>query len=355
VNLTSSNPDVAPVPATFTMPAGFAFDQFQFPLGSVTTPTPVTVTASLNGGSASVSFTVEPPTLQSLTIEPSGTITGGFPDQFGSPPAAVSEVNGPAPAGGLVVSLSSNSPAASVPATVTVPAGSTSVPANITTSAVTTATPVTISASMNGVTLQAQITLEPQQPPTAITLDSTVTSGRNGTNATVTLGSPALSDNTQILLSSSNPAVASVPSSIFVPKGSVTGGFFVSTTAVSTATTVTITASAAGVTQTATLTVNPTPPQPLIAPALISPANGARLSFGQTATFKWSDVSGAASYTIQVSTSSSFSSTVVNQTLTATQFSTASLPKANLFWRARANDAAGNPGTWAAPLSFRVN
>ncbi len=173
--------------------------------------------------------------------------------------------------------------------------------------------------------------------------------------AQVTLGTAALSDDTQVALSSSNPAVASVPASIFVPKGSLTGGFFVSTTAVSTATTVTITASGAGVTQSATLTVNPTPPQPLIAPALISPANGARLSFGTTTSFNWSDISGAASYTIQVSTSSSFSSTVVNQTVTATQFATSSLPKATLFWRVRANDAAGNPGTWANALSFRVN
>jgi hypothetical protein len=355
VNLTSSNPSAAQVPATFTMPAGFGFDQFQFPLGLVTTPTPVTVTATLNGASASVSFTVEPPTLQALTIEPSNTITGGLPDQFGSPPVVAATLNGPAPAGGLVLNLSSNSSAASVPATVTIPAGDTSFPINIATSAVTTATPVTISATMNGNTLQAPLTLEPQQSPTAITLDATVTSGRNGTNATVTLGSPALSDNTWIALSSSNPSVASVPANVLVPKGSTTGGFFVSSTAVTTVTTVTITATGAGVTQSATLTVNPTPPQPLIAPALISPANGARLSFGKTATFTWSDISGAASYTIQVSTSSSFSSTVVNQTVTATQFATSSLPKATLFWRVRANDPAGNPGIWATALSFREN
>src|SRR5215212_5803954 len=76
VSLSSSDPTAAPVPATFTMAAGAAFDQFRFQIAPVNAPTLVTLTATLNGSSAAVSFMVQPPALQSLTISPS-TITGG--------------------------------------------------------------------------------------------------------------------------------------------------------------------------------------------------------------------------------------------------------------------------------------
>jgi hypothetical protein len=59
-----------------------------------------------------------------------------------------------------------------------------------------------------------------------------------------------------VTLSSSNPAVASVPASVTV-RGSTVGGFPVTTSSVAATTTVTISASFAGVTKTATLTVTP--------------------------------------------------------------------------------------------------
>jgi trimeric autotransporter adhesin len=70
----------------------------------------------------------------------------------------------------------------------------------------------------------------------------------------------------------------------------------------------------------------------------------------------WSDVTGAARYDLQVSRTNTFTTTVANPTaLTASQFTTTSLPKADLFSRARAFDSAGNPGTWSAVRGFRVN
>jgi hypothetical protein len=71
--------------------------------------------------------------------------------------------------------------------------------------------------------------------------------------------------------------------------------------------------------------------------------------------FDWSDVSGAAAYTIQVSTSSTFSSTVVNQTVTESQFATSTLPRSDLFWRVRTTDSAGTPGAWSGSRRFLVN
>ena len=85
------------------MPGNTAWTQFQVQAGQVSTPTPVTITAALNSASASAQFTLQPPSLKSLTISPA-TISGG------AQPQGIVMLNGQAPAGGAVVSLSSNSP-----------------------------------------------------------------------------------------------------------------------------------------------------------------------------------------------------------------------------------------------------
>jgi len=329
-----------------TVPGGFAFTQFRFQYGQVTASKAVTITATL-GTSRSVGVTVQPPSLQRLSISPN-TITGGA-DATG-----FVTVNGLAPSAGAVVSLTSSSPQVSVPATMTVPAGFKSGSFIMHTSAVSASTTATITATWQGVASQAPLTLTPQQPPASLTIDPATTSGSNGSSGRVALASTTQSD-VQILLASSNPSVASVPSSVTVPAFAAAAAFSISTTAVAAPTTVTISASGGGVTKTATLTVNPVPSAPLAAPQLLAPASGARFSPGQLVTFDWSDVANAASYRIQVSTSSTFSSTVVDQPVTASQFSTSSLPKADLFWRVRANDAGGNPGAWSSVRGFRVN
>jgi hypothetical protein len=58
----------------------------------------------------------------------------------------------------------------------------------------------------------------------------------------------------------------------------------------------------------------------------VSPANDARFSPGQSITFDWSDVTGAASYTIQIDDTDTFSTPLtVNQTVGASQFSTSAV------------------------------
>ncbi|HEU5412507.1 MAG TPA: fibronectin type III domain-containing protein, partial [Candidatus Angelobacter sp.] len=120
INLTSSDPNAAPVPATVTMPGNTAWMQFQMTAGQVTTQTPVTITASLNSGSASTQLTVLPPSIKSLSISPT-TFNGGISVQ------AIAMLNGVAPANGASISFSSSSPAVEAPAAETVAAGSPSV------------------------------------------------------------------------------------------------------------------------------------------------------------------------------------------------------------------------------------
>jgi hypothetical protein len=98
-----------------------------------------------------------------------------------------------------------------------------------------------------------------------------------------------------------------------------------------------------------------TTPTTLPAPSLASPSADAQFAPGSTINFDWSDVSGAASYTIQIDDSDTFSSPLVlSQSTTGSQFSTSTLPERRMWWRVRAVDASGTPGAWSAIRRFEV-
>ena len=249
INLTSSNPSAAPVPATVPMPGNTAFMQFQMQAGQVTSPTPVTLTATVNSQSASVQLTVMPPSIKAISVSPS-SISGG------ALAGALITLNGQAPAGGAVVELTSDSASAMPPALATVLAGDTTVSIAIPTNQVSASTLANITATWNGSSVQSQLTLVPQGQPAAIALSPASVTGAGGSFGTVTMAAPSAND--QIFqVTSSNPAVAQVPNSVLIPAGSTAGGVNISTVPVSTQTLVTISVSGGGVTRSATLTLNP--------------------------------------------------------------------------------------------------
>jgi hypothetical protein len=93
----------------------------------------------------------------------------------------------------------------------------------------------------------------------------------------------------------------------------------------------------------------------LPAPSLISPAADARFAPGANILFDWSDVAGAARYTIQIDDNNAFPSPMIlQQTTTASQFSTSTLPTLTMWWRVQATDASGNPGSWSSARRFEV-
>jgi len=148
-----------------------------------------------------------------------------------------------------------------------------------------------------------------------------------------------------------------VPASVTVAAGASSATFGVNTSAVTANSSVTITATYGGVSRTTTLTVTPasTSTSPLPAPSLISPAADARFSPGTSITFDWTDVSGAASYTIQIDDSDTFSAPlVVSQNTTGSQFTTSTLPTIRMWFRVRANSASGTPGSWSPARRFEV-
>jgi hypothetical protein len=153
VALSSGVPSAASVPALIMVPAGstsFAFTITTYPVAG---STPVIITADYAGVTKMATLTVTPPALNSFSVSPA-SVVGGIISQ------GTVALNGPAPSGGVVVSLSENSSAASVPALVTVPAGSTSAAFTITTYPVVGSTAVTISANYGSI-LTAALTVNP--------------------------------------------------------------------------------------------------------------------------------------------------------------------------------------------------
>jgi thermitase len=158
VQLSSSNPSVASVPSSVTVPQGQTSANFTVTTTPVTSQTNVTITASAQGVTRQATLTVTPQpsvTLQSLTISPS-SVWGG------SNATGTVTLTGPAPAGGAVVQLrSSNTSAATVPSSVTVPAGQTSASFTIRTTSCWWCIyrVVTITATYNNTSKSAQLTI----------------------------------------------------------------------------------------------------------------------------------------------------------------------------------------------------
>jgi hypothetical protein len=151
VALSSSNSTVASVPSSVTVAAGATSATFTISTSAVTASTTISISAIYGGATRSASLTVTPappppPTLSSLTLNPSSVI-GGMEYSTGTV-----TLTGPAPAGGAQVFLSSSNGAASVPSSVTIPAGSGSANFRVNTSGVLVSTSANISATYNGTT-----------------------------------------------------------------------------------------------------------------------------------------------------------------------------------------------------------
>jgi len=90
----------------------------------------------------------------------------------------------------------------------------------------------------------------------------------------------------------------------------------------------------------------------MVAPILVSPT-GTLTTADLTPSFDWDDVNGATYYSIQISTTNTFTSTLVNTTAPSSTFTpTVDLPiNTALYWRVLAQGANG-PGKWSAYNAF---
>jgi hypothetical protein len=92
----------------------------------------------------------------------------------------------------------------------------------------------------------------------------------------------------------------------------------------------------------------------MLPPVLTSPS-GATGSLNLRPPFDWVDVSGASSYTIQVSKVNTFATLLVNASATTSAYTpTVNLPAGTtLYWRVRTNGANG-PSNWSPATTFII-
>jgi hypothetical protein len=164
-----------------------------------------------------------------------------------------------APAGGVIVALSSGDAAIVVPGTVLIPVGSQGTAVPLTASPVSDPTVVTFSATYNGVTVTSTATVLPSPTPARLTLSPYFVEGGATATATLTLTGPAPAGGAIVALSSSDTSVATVPAAITVPAGSTSAELTVTSLRQASSVYVTISAAYHGLTRSARLSVRGTP------------------------------------------------------------------------------------------------
>jgi hypothetical protein len=263
ISLSSSNPSVANVPASVSIPQGSASAAFAVTTANVSAPTAVTITGTHNGNSRSVTLTVTP----SAAPPPAPTL--------------ISPSNGARVPPNVEITFSWNAAAGAATYEIQIDDSDRfTAPLVASKDGLTQTQYVAVFRSerrhwwrvrgrtaggTNGAwsaVRSFEVKRGASAPPSAPTLStlslspSTVTGG-NSSQGTVTLTSAAPTGGASVALSSSNPAVASVPPSVTVPAGSTSAAFAVTTSSVSASTSATISAAYGGVTRTASLAVQP--------------------------------------------------------------------------------------------------
>ncbi|MGO9640860.1 MAG: malectin domain-containing carbohydrate-binding protein [Candidatus Acidiferrales bacterium] len=188
--------------------------------------------------------------VSSLSLNPANVVGGSANS------TATVTLNGPVPAGGALLNLSSSNAAATVPASVTVAEGATSMTFPVASESVSSSTTSTITATYNNSSANATLTVSPLTVSSVSLNPTTVLGGAGNSTGTVTLNSPAPSGGVSVSLSSSNPSAATVQSSVPVGTALTSATFPITSQAVSSSATSVITAALNGSAQ-ATLTVNP--------------------------------------------------------------------------------------------------
>lgn len=284
VRLFSNNPSILRPPATVTIPAGATGATFSI----ATSPVSSSVIATIDSGididvfpapRISVILTPPggatlPPSLTALTLSQSTVLGGGVV-------TGTVTLNGPAPAGGVVIPLSGSLEGqVVVPPNVTVPAGSTTANFTITAPLVLEPHWVVIQAEYGTFNGQQAKTLEidpgPPGPPTVFALgvsDSLVTAG-DTVRGSAGIFAPAPAGGATIKLLSHNPSAVRVPANLKIAAGNSANSFTITTGSVPILTSVQIDATLGGVTKTVFLNVQPNPDdEPLLESVTVIPAS----------------------------------------------------------------------------------
>lgn len=170
--------------------------------------------------------------ITSMTIEPS-LVVGGHAA------AGTIALSQPAPAGGALVTLTSDNAFAAVPANVTVPEGAASATFPIATSSTNTSVTVHITAGNDVSSTTGALVVTPPNAVQISASPATVKGGQNSTG-TITISDPAPAGGVAVSLSSGLPSLVTLPATVTVPAGATTANFPIATQVVGATRTVTL-------------------------------------------------------------------------------------------------------------------
>jgi len=154
VTLTSSDP-TATVPGSITIAEGTSTGQFTVTTRAVSTETIVTVSGSAGGETRSKGIRLTPATSGLALLMPRSPYIG-----WGQTISITAQSNGPAPSGGVLVTLTADGSALTVPGSLTIPGGQTTGSVNVT-ARTNIETTVRVTGSAGGDTRSASIQLLP--------------------------------------------------------------------------------------------------------------------------------------------------------------------------------------------------
>ena len=259
VTISSDNAAV-PVPATVTVAANAASASFNGTAGSVTDAGTATITANARGIQQSTKITLTPPaTLSRVTCSAKILNSGGS----ASCTAALSAA---APSGGATITLASSSPALTLSAaSVTVEAGSSTASFKVNAGAVSSVASATITASYNGSSKTAAISLTAPITVSSLACAPSSVGAGQSTSCTVSLSSAAAVGGASVALTSTSSALP-VPSSASVLAASTTASFSATAGTIAVAGTATITATYNSSSKTAAVSLTPPPPTLKVTP-----------------------------------------------------------------------------------------
>jgi hypothetical protein len=263
--LLSSNNAAVVVPATTVVANGQTSRSFSISTTPVAQDVNAVVTASVGNTSKTASITVKTPQLISVSSSPS-TLIGGQNGQ------GKVFIDGDAPAGGVLVALtSSNTSRALVPPDVKIASGARDAAFQIASFPLETASSVTLTATAGSSSKTATVSVVPEGP-SSLTLNPNSIFGGQGSTGQV--NAIASDDSFVVQLTSGDPALVTVPASVSFGPNETAKTFNITTVPVTTRKSVSISARTASrgtktfslldtkssgfsVTRTATLTLKP--------------------------------------------------------------------------------------------------
>jgi hypothetical protein len=220
----SSSESIVNVPAVVHIASGATSATFEIGSRPVRDRVIVSVTATAGALSKSKSLAVNPPALVSVKVQQT-SMTGGAAQQ------GTVLLTGAAPAGGLLVPLSTTNPAVQVPSGVEIPEGATSAIFTIRSVPVVVKSTGVVVAQVGSIKKSTSVNVVPPVV-SAITASRSTVVGGDAVDVTVTITGAAPVGGRTVLLTSGNIALK-VPASVTVPAGQTSVVFSASSLGVS--------------------------------------------------------------------------------------------------------------------------